>query len=186
MTSTTICKLSDRQRRLGGFTLVEIMVTLVLTMMVMAGLSSSYMFLIKSSISLGNYSDMNSQTRIGLEKFGRDIRMATNVVTMTATLIDFDIPKSGGGVTGIKYQYSSSNKTLSRIQAGTGGGTQVILRDVQSFALKYTNHAGATSASTTFVKRVQLDLTMRRNVLALENTNHVISAHYMMRMKSGV
>ncbi len=162
------------------------MITLVLTTMIMAGLTSSYMFLMENSISLGNYSDMNFQTRIGLEKFGRDIRMATKVYTMTTTVVDIDIPKTGGGVTKIKYQYSSPNKTLSRIQLGTGGGTQVILRDVQSFALKYTDHAGATTASTTFVKRVQLDLEMRRNVLTLENTNHVISAHYMMRMKSGI
>ena len=177
-------KHKNRLRRLGGFTLVEMMVTLTLSLMVMSGLSESYLFMIKSSISLGNYADMNTQTRIGLEKFGRDIRMATDVFTISSNSVDFDIPNEGGGVTSITYSYNSTNKTVSRIVVG--GGTQVILRDVQDFDIKYYDHLGNTTASLIFVKRVQLDLTMRRNVLTLENNNHVISAHYMMRMKSSV
>jgi len=178
-------KQKNRLRPLGGFTLVEMMVTLTLSLMVMSGLSESYLFMIKSSISLGNYADMNTQTRIGLEKFARDIRMATNVFTINSNNIDFDVPKVGGGFTAITYSYNSTNKTVSRIVGG-GGGTQVILRDVQNFSIKYYDHLGNTTTSLTFVKRVQLDLTMRRNVLTLENNNHVISAHYMMRMKSSV
>ena len=157
------------------------MVTLTLLMLIMGSLITSYVFIMKSTYGLGNYVDMNTQTRIGLEKFGRDIRMATDIFTISSTKIDFDIPNSAGGSTAIRYEYDPTDKTLLRVQAGTGGGKKVILRDVQRFALKYFTHTGGTTANLLAVKKVQIDLTMRRNVLALENTNHVTSAQFMMR-----
>ena len=52
------------------------MMAVGLMAIILGSITTSYMFLVKSSIGMGNYVDMNAQSRNGLETFGRDARMA--------------------------------------------------------------------------------------------------------------
>lgn len=175
---TSIIGHSERPRR-RGFTLVEVMITLTLTVMIISGLTSSYMFMIKSSVSVGNYADMNSQSRIGLEKFGRDVRMASAVYTMTSSLLDIDV--STTTVTKrVIYQYDSGNKQFLQI---VGSTTIPILKYLESFSISYYKHNGATATIPVEVKMIQVEAEMVRKSLEREDTNHVISSQYMIRIK---
>ena len=167
------------QQRLRGFTLVEMIVTLTLTVFIIGGLTSSYMFLMKSSVSMGNYSDMNTQSRIGLEKFGRDVRMATQVYTMTSTQLDIDVATTTG-TKSVRYTYDSTEKQFLQV---IGGISIPLLRDVQNFTISYYKHDGAVATIPLEVKKVQVNAEMVRKVLKQENTNHIISSQYMMRNK---
>ncbi len=155
------------------------MITLVLTVMIISGLTSSYMFMIKSSVSVGNYADMNSQSRIGLEKFGRDVRMASQVYTMSSTQLDIDvstttIPKR------VIFQYDSDSKQFLQIE----GATSIpILKYVESFTMSYYKHNGTTATIPAEVKKIQVEAKMVRKSLEREDTNYAISAQYMIRIK---
>ncbi len=62
-----------------------------------------------------------------------------------------------------------------------GGDSRDLLTDVNSLTLTYYNLLNVKAAGTVEAKKVQIEVEMIRRVLAIENTNHVISSRYMMR-----
>jgi type II secretory pathway pseudopilin PulG len=164
----------------AGFTLAEVIVATALSTMIMAGLTSSYMFLVKSAFGMGNYVDMNMQARTALEIFARDVRATRSVTTMTATTYAGTVMKVGGTTASVTWTYSATNKTLTR----TAGGARVMMNDVARFQFKYYNTVGNITASTSEAKKVQIDAEMIRYSVAIENTNQVVSARYTMRNRN--
>ena len=53
----------------GGFTLTEVVIALSILSVVMSGLTSSYMFIFKSSLGMSQYIEMSTHSQIGLERF---------------------------------------------------------------------------------------------------------------------
>ena len=163
--------------RRKGFTLVEILIVVTLGSMIMAGVTSSYIFLFKSSIGMGNYVDMNQQSRFAMELFGRDVRNASEVYTMTSSVLSIEVPSTTSSNT-VTYAYNAEAKTLTRT---VGGVSRSILTDVNSLIFTYYNLKNVVAAGTVEAKKVQIEVEMIRKILTLENTNHVISSRYMMR-----
>ena len=174
---------SDRHPKIrtSGFTLAEVIVATTLSAMILAGLTSSYVFFVKSSVGMSNYVDMNMQTRRALEMFGRDVRATRTVNTMTATTFSATTLTLTGTET-IVWAFNSGAKTLTR-QVG-GGAAIAILNDVDSLTFKYYNTVGAITASVSEARKVQIDAEMLRTVIAIKNTNQVVSARFTMRNRN--
>ena len=135
MTSTTVHfrEPNDRAAK-GGYTLAEVIIATSLTALIVGGLTSTFMFLMKSSVGIGNYVDMNVQSRMGLERFGREARMATSVRDMSA--ISFHIwVDTPSGIMDVTYAYDAQNKTLTRTLVG--GPALPILHDVTNLTFRY-------------------------------------------------
>ena len=77
MTTTASNNKSIRRKR--GFTLSEVIIAASISSVLMSGITSSYMFIFKSSLGASQYVEMSTQSRIGMERFGRDMRMAVDV-----------------------------------------------------------------------------------------------------------
>lgn len=169
-------------RAAGGFTLVEMMITMgILSMIIATGLTA-VTFISQSSTSLSNYTIMSTDSRHALERAARDFRMGFNVNSATSTTIDFDIYGKAGAIDNIVYTYSSSNKTLYRSE--NGSSNEAVLEDLQNFQFNYYNLRRESTTAPISIKEVQLEGIMRRHVLVLTNTNYIISARFMMRNRA--
>jgi type II secretory pathway pseudopilin PulG len=170
-------------RRRAGFSLVELLISLGLMMMLTLALLTSYVLILRGDRSLTNYIEMNSKTRALLEQLGRDLRSATDVTNFTASTLTLTVPTNPAATAtqDVIWSYDSAAGTITRAD---GGGTKILLRDVQTFAFYYTNSNNVETASLVEVKQVQLSLRIVRLVASASTSQYVISAQYTMRAKS--
>jgi type II secretory pathway pseudopilin PulG len=174
---------TSESRRRGGFTLVELMISLALVMMLTLALLTSYVFIVRGDHSLLNYGEMNGQARKLLERLGEDLRAATDVVDFTSSRLTLTVPTNAAATAtqDIVWDYNSIDGTVTR-QDSTG--TTNFARNVDTFSFRYTNGNNVTTASLVEVKQVQLTLRMLRLAAYANTSEYVISAQFTMRAKS--
>jgi len=191
----------------AGFTLVEVMVAVTISAFILTSAYATIISLAKGSESMINYSEMNGQTRVALEVFGRDARMAKNVSEFTTTKFTmlrevFNPATNKYEDHFVTYQYIATAGTFTRDEytsyTGANGKTvpnklvssDILLFDVEDINFFYyrlvdLDASGYDPIAKTVleVKHVQLEAKLERPVLNLTNTNYIISARFMMRNK---
>jgi prepilin-type N-terminal cleavage/methylation domain-containing protein len=139
---------SSRFKRTAGFTLVELLIGMALSLLVMSAVLTSYVFLGRNftrSLGLGsmNQPTLESQGRRALAYFARDVRMASGISgSPSANAVTLSLPTSFGTTT-VTYTYDttdSTNKKLVRTPAG--GAPQTLHTNLQSFYLRYYDASG--------------------------------------------
>ena len=113
----------------------------------MYGITSSYIFLLRNSMSISQYVEQNDQNRLGLELFGRDMRMAENVTAATSSQVIIDIPTETGTRT-VEYLYQPGAKRFVRIE---GAWEKTVFKDVGALSLSYFNILGNATTNITEV-----------------------------------
>ncbi|WP_269538927.1 PilW family protein [Cerasicoccus fimbriatus] len=166
-------------KRTKGFTIMEIMISTALLGFLMAGLVSTFVFMLRSSVSLGNYADMNRDGTYFLERFGREIRMTSNVITAADNSFTIDVD-STSGTERITYSYLSSSGELVRVN-NTTSSKKVMLDNISGIKIEYYNILGDLTTNINEVKSIQLRVDLTRNNMRDDNTDHIISARYNMR-----
>ncbi len=144
----------------SGFTLVELLIGMSLSLMVLTAVLSSYLFMGRNLVRLVNQQEIETESRRTLLYFAQDVRMASSLSGPSATGVTFTVPTSGGTTT-VAWSYSSANGTLTRTPAT--GTAQVLINNLQSCAFSYYNIAG--NSVTDYVNSVSLS-NMRRIALA--------------------
>ncbi|MCZ6672045.1 MAG: prepilin-type N-terminal cleavage/methylation domain-containing protein [Verrucomicrobia bacterium] len=172
----------NRKARRGGFTLVEMMITMgLLTMIIAIGLSA-VTFISQSSTSLTNYTMMSKNSRNALEEIARDLRMGYNINSATSTKLDFNIFGKAGTTQRIVYEYTANDKTLTRKEDTFP--VEIVLENLTNFQFNYFNLRREATTAPISIKEVQMEGIMKRRSLAITNTNYVISARFMMRNRA--
>ena len=146
---TSITEHSDKSvhRRKRGFTLAELLIAMSISGTLMYGITSSYIFLLRNSMSISQYVEQNDQNRLGLELFGRDMRMAENVTAATSSQVIIDIPTETGTRT-VEYLYQPGAKRFVRIE---GAWEKTVFKDVGALSLSYFNILGNATTNITEV-----------------------------------
>ncbi len=162
-----------------GFTLVELMITMSLMAVVMAGIMSAYMFITKSSLSVGNYAEMSGDSRMTVEIFARDIRMATDVTAIGEGKVNLVVAYSDTDIRDVDYLYDSDTRILTRTVDDTNVFT--LLNNVEDLEFEFYNLLGDETTNLLEVKRVHFYAKMLKKVMHISNNYQVISAGYMMR-----
>jgi prepilin-type N-terminal cleavage/methylation domain-containing protein len=184
--------------RRSGFTLVEVMIAMSLSLIILAGVMTTYLFIMRAGFSTMSYADMENQSRIGLELFARDARMAKTITWNSANSITLVIPTSAADLSYL-YQYNATAATFTRTCTTTGAATETLISGItpSSFVLKgykiTTNplthypyevdltHLDIASVDT---KQLQLTLGLGRTVSTTAGTSsNVISARFILRNK---
>jgi prepilin-type N-terminal cleavage/methylation domain-containing protein len=173
---------NNRKSSKRGFTLVEIIITMgLLTMIIAVGLSA-VTFISQSSTALTNYSIMSTNGRQALEIMARDLRMGYNINEATSAKLDFDIYGKAGTTNNVVYTYDADVEKLYRSE--DGGTNEAVMDDLSSFAFNYFNLRRESTTAKISIKEVQIEGLLKRNALRVNNTNHIISARFMMRNRS--
>jgi prepilin-type N-terminal cleavage/methylation domain-containing protein len=182
----------------SGFTLVEIMIGAALGSMVLLGIMTTYLLLLRSGISASNYAVMESQARRTFEQLGIDARMASRVTSTltgtTVTQITLTVPNNYvSNSNKVTYAFDSTNQWFYVVPGdGTayvvpGAGTvpvgqQILIRSVASAAFNRYDLAHAATTSDSATRHVQLAITVRRSaVRVVAETETILSAAFTLR-----
>lgn len=168
-----------------GFTLVEVMICASIGSFVLLGVLTMFLFLGRSSVNLGNYSDMEAQSRKALELFAEDTRQASSVTWASSESVTMS-------VNGVDVTYTFASGTFSRTKTSL---TTRLVTGITSFTfLAYTingtaitNFADATARTIAnhTTKQIQISLSAARNSRTVAtSTNIVLSARYVLRNKT--
>ena len=100
--------------------MVELMIGLVLAMFLTAAMLVSYTFLVRSLIRSSNQQQLEAQSRRMLQLFTKDVHMATNVPSSSASQVILRLPNGSSSTSffDVAYAYDASagnhNVTLLR------------------------------------------------------------------------
>jgi Tfp pilus assembly protein PilW len=187
---TISTQLTDRHPR--AFTLVEVLIAATLSVFVLAGVLSAFIFLTRSGFRASGYSELDAEVRRGLDVFARDTRNATDVRWNNNQSITLKI--ADGQVT---YAYddnaaSTTYRSFLRIN-GDATATEaplVLIQNVDpSFSFRRFKIAQPgvddnSAANDRETKQLQLTLRATRTTSSATGaSNSAVSARYMLRNK---
>ncbi len=182
-----------------AFTLVELMFSVAILMIALGSITGTFMVFAKSSASLGEYVDMSSESRKALELFSRDVRAADGITVIGAASSNGVVYTDQGlsltfpdyyGNKSVTYIYDSTSGILSRIESYEGTQNETnLLTGMQQFKIQlfqapgddFESISGPVASVNEWAKSLQLDAELIRTVAALDNTDYIISARFMMR-----
>ena len=175
---------STENRARSAFTLVEMLFTLGVAAVVLAGVLAFLAFSNRSFASLTNYLDLDQQTQLALDKMSREIRQAGNVTSFNSTNITLT---ANNGET-LSYSYNPNQQTLTRTQGATN---ETLLTECNSLTFSVFTRSPSnntfnpyTTGSAGSVKLVELTWNCSRGILGITaNTESMQSAKIVMRKK---
>lgn len=139
---------SNRQgvRSRSGWTLVELMIAMATSILVVGAVLLTSIFLAKSFTILGNYHDLDKDSRRTLDVFGKDVRNMSNLVSCVSSEIQmYDIFGNY-----IDYKWDGSNFNRSLTSPGAASATVTVLLKNCDY-LSVSNYQRNASANFTFV-----------------------------------
>ncbi len=190
--------LSKKSRR--AFTLAEVMIASTLSVIVIAGVTSSLLMFTKLGYRTGQYTEMENETRRCLEQFGQDARMSkrcdwTDANTITLTVVINDNPTNN--TKKIKYAYTPNGTkgTLKRTDLTTNKITEsasgislltFIGYGSDEAVVVLTGNSEATNiVPSNNTKQIQLSYSAERSrTTAVKTEQKVVSARYILRNKN--
>jgi Tfp pilus assembly protein PilW len=185
------------RRTVRGFTLTEVLIAATLSSFVLAGVLSAFLMIARSGFAASSYSELETQTRRGLEIFGNDARKAADVRWNSAQSVTLSIVTASNATTSVTYAYdtdpsSATYRCFYRLigDASSTQPRQVLIREVTpDFAFsrfKLDRDGTVDNAAVTDLETKQLQVTLRAartaNV-AGSVSQTAISARYVLRNK---
>lgn len=149
---------------------------------VLAGVLSTFLFLGRSGANVANYAEMETEARRGLELFAEDTRQASDLTWNSANEVRLVVNSAA-----VLYGYDSANQTFYRT---TNGATRILIHGVDAFNFKGYMITGAavdlsnlTQAGRS-TKQLQISLRASRTSRTVTTaTNTVLSARFILRNK---
>lgn len=174
--------------------MVEVLVASGLGAGVLAAVLSAFIYVTRASLSIADYSEMETQARETLERFAQDVRKASSVNWLSAQSVTLGVVERDNSITSVTYTYETTGS--SQVPAGSftrrrgAGNPDVLLTGIRVFNFSAYNITTASVALTDLVsasaetKQIQISLETQRQRTSLAlSTNKVISARFVLRNK---
>ena len=177
-----------------GFTLVEVLVAAVLGGLVLTGVLSTNLGLMRSGVRITQYAEMSSQIRRGLEPLGVDLKSANAIKWNSASDLTLTIPTVGGLTRQVTYAWTSATQSLFQVP-GTDSTVTVgrifLVRGIPAFAdgtagvtFVRFDRDGIAATTDLATKRVQVIMNVVRTArTAPTSTDTAVSAGFILRNK---
>lgn len=124
-------------RRLAGYTLLELVVASASAAVLVGGLASS-LFIAAQSLDAGSDTLATRRTAsLTLEKISRDLQSAKTLSELTATSVTMTVPDRNGDSVAETIRYYWSGSTGDPLLEDYNGTTTTLANDVQSFSLAW-------------------------------------------------
>jgi hypothetical protein len=168
----------------AAFTLVEVLISMVITLMLVAALLTVFVSFSKSTLNITNYWIMETQKSLLLQTLAQDLRNASNISWGDAST--FTLTHHAGQTT---YSYDEKEAELTRTE--TGEQAQVLLTDIVDLTFVPYNNRGVMLSSNLSWSDLDQQTKMLQTIghLHLVNTStpvtnaHFTSARHMLRNK---
>lgn len=167
------------------------MISAALGTVVLAAVLSAFLFIGRTSMSIRQYSDMETEARNAIETFAQDVRMASDVVWHSRSSLTLTAIESGTE-TKYRYSYDSTAGTFSRQKTSPSTGpSNVLITGITSLVFsaykidtQEINLSSITAATHLETKQIQISLEAQRARTTLATgTNTVVSARFILRNK---
>ncbi|MDD5451649.1 MAG: prepilin-type N-terminal cleavage/methylation domain-containing protein [Desulfovibrionales bacterium] len=162
------------QKRVPGFSLIELLIAIAISGIVLSAVSSLFIMQNKSYSVQEQVAEMQQNARAAMDIMTREIRTAgcdpsgsanASIVTATSGSINFTQDLDGdGNTTGTDENITYSLYTSSGIQKigrDTGGGNQPVAENIQALTFAYYDSAGNTTAVLADIRQIELTITAR-------------------------
>jgi type II secretory pathway component PulJ len=185
---------SPRFQALAAMTLVELMVAISLAGIVLTVIMMLYIFGLRSFASMGNYAELNSQSRLALDEMSREIRQATQVLDVQANgstrWILLANTNAAPALTN-KYTWDSATSTMTWDQWQNGVQTQKTnLTGCDGWVFEMytrapdTNGVFTSTKDKSLCKLINMSWKCTRTILGKKlNTEAVLTAQIVLRNK---
>lgn len=146
-----------------GFTLIEILITLVITSIVMMSIFSAFNTQSKSFNSQQQVTEMQQNARAAMDMMTREIRMA-KYSSLSPQGIIFD------NLTSIRFAYRNDSVAYHRYSGGklgrvfNGGPSEAVAENIQALSFWYQDAAGNSTATLADIRRIIFSITARTAV----------------------
>ena len=162
-------------RDVGGFTLVELMVSMAIGLAVLAAIAGTFTAQTRQNSAEEQIGQMQQNVRGALDLMIREIQMAgykpaggsfNGIQTSTATTlrIKLDLDSSGvetdGTTDDISYSFDSSTGLITRTLNNTSSGA-TLADNVTAFSFTYLDANGSSTTTNTAVRRITISITAR-------------------------
>lgn len=186
--------ISTARSRAGGFTLVELMVAAVLAGLVLTGVVTTNLQLMRSGVRVTQYAEMSAQVRRGVAQFEGDLKSASGITWNNASDITLTIPTSAGGTRQVTYAWTGATESFYMVPGASSAATSGRVSLVNGIPTRPDGSAGVTFArydrsgnvATTdaATKRVQVSMNVVRTArTAATATDTAVSAIFVLRNK---
>lgn len=170
------------QKSVNGFTLIEMVVALGLSLVTVGAVYSLYVSELKAQYVREGRLEMQQQARVVMDVMSRELLMAgydprgvNNDVNLNNDFlgITYDPGRliimadlNGNGLIAdpnefITFVYDSKTHTLRR---NTGGGNQPFGENIESFLVEYFDHVGNPTLASASIRQVKITVTARTEV----------------------
>ncbi len=177
-----------------GFTVVELMVAALIGGLVLTGVLTTNLQLMRSGVRLTQYAEMSTQIRRGLEPLGVDLKSASAIKWNGASDITLTIPTTGGSTRQVTYAWTSATQSLFQVpgtDSSVTAGRVYLVKGIPSFAdgtagvtFARFDRDGVAATTDLATKRVQVILNVVRSAqTAAKSTDTAVSAGFILRNK---
>jgi len=178
---------SRRHRRnTAGFTLPEMMIGMTIGSMLLAGVLTTYIYLMKGFQAVANYREIHAGGRKAVDIFAKDVRAVSAITTFNSGSLTVSIPTnftSSGTVLGTKtVTYVYRNSALYRTDSSTGN-TDMLATNIYSLTWMLYDHIGSNTTLTSTAKGISIDVKLRKFVISQIQSEDYLSARLDMRNK---
>lgn len=166
--------------RRGGFSLIELMVAMAVSLVVLGAMYSVFIGQNRTFINQESIVDVQQSVRAGMDMIVREVGMAGydpvrvnfdsntannfNGVTVNALQLQIKADLNGDGVIDtsneetIVYAFDATNKRITRT---IGSDTQPFVENVESFTFAYVDGDGNVTATSANIRRIRITITGR-------------------------
>jgi len=177
-----------------SFTLVELMIAVLLSGIVLAGVLTTSVQLMRGGVRLTQYAEMNTQIRRALEHLGVDLQNATAITWNGASDITLTVPALAGLTRQVTYAWTSATQSLFQVpgpDSNVTAGRIILVNGILAFSggaagvsFARFDRDGNTAFTDLATKRVQVIMNVVRPVpTAAAATDTAVSAAFLMRNK---
>lgn len=183
------------KRGRAGFTLVEVTVAASLTGMILVGILSTSLHMIRSGLRMNNYTEIDRQVRRAFDTLGRDLKQAVDITWNASNDITLTVPTSDTTMANVTYAWSSTDGTFYRVAGSDSkvtSGRTILVRGIPTQAqgaagLIFTRYGVDGTAATTndTTRIVTVTLSVARSAKMLNTTTETgLSATFALRNKA--
>jgi Tfp pilus assembly protein PilW len=184
-------------RNRAGFTLTEVIIAATLSTFMLAGILSAFVMIGRTGFLASSYSELEAETRRGLDTFGADARKATGIHWNSSQSVTLTLATDTNATTQVTYAYDSNAQSataqcLYRV-LGDASSTlprRVLVHHVASdFAFRRykLDRTGATdNSAATDLETKQLEIVFRSSrsgSTTVAANQAALSARYVLRNK---
>ena len=154
-----------------SYTLVEVMISTGVIAMIMGGVMTEYVSLLKGYETVNIYRDLHSEARYGIDLFTRDMRASSGITAGTSNSITFTVPLAAGNQT-VSYNLVSNEFTRTASLGGTTN-SMVVARNVESVQFDYYLRDNTSTSNSTMAFNVHAYVTCSKEIAGVQKVDFI-------------